>query len=54
MVEATVVVADDQTVTATRRMVALPPFLLGLKVPRYFDRRTAKRPEVLVPEVIVV
>lgn len=47
VVEATVVGADDQTVTATRRVVALPPFLLGLKVPRYLERATAIEPEVI-------
>ncbi len=48
VVEATVVGADDQTVTATRRVVGLPPFLLGLKVPRYLERARSVRPEVLV------
>lgn len=37
VVEATVVGADDQTVTATQQLVCLPPFLLGLKVPRYIE-----------------
>ena len=30
VVEATVVDADEQTVTATRQVVAVPPFLVGL------------------------
>jgi hypothetical protein len=49
VVEATVVGADDQTVTATRRIRALPPFVLGLKVPRYLEHVTQ-----VVPELIVV
>ncbi len=48
VVEGTVVGADDQTVTATRQVVALPPFLLGLKVPRYVERAGRIAPEVLV------
>ncbi len=48
VVEATVVGADDQTVTATQQLVALPPFLLGLKVPRYLERAEAIEPEVIV------
>jgi uncharacterized protein YfaS (alpha-2-macroglobulin family) len=48
VVEATVTGADDQTVTATRSIVALPPFVLGLKVPRFLERATQIRPEVLV------
>ncbi|MBW8874214.1 MAG: alpha-2-macroglobulin [Acidobacteria bacterium] len=48
VVEATVTGADDQTVTATRQIVALPPFVLGLKVPRFLERATQIRPEVLV------
>jgi len=38
VVEATVTGADDQTVTATRTIQALPPFVLGLKLPRYLER----------------
>ena len=48
VVEATVTGADDQTVTATRQIIALPPFVLGLKVPRFLERATAIHPEVLV------
>ena len=47
VVEATVTGADDQTVTATRQVIALPPFVLGLKVPRYLERATSLHPEVL-------
>ena len=44
VVEATVVGADDQTVTATRSIVALPPFVLGLDVPRYMEKATGAGP----------
>jgi uncharacterized protein YfaS (alpha-2-macroglobulin family) len=40
VVEATVVGADDQTVTSTRQIAALPPFVLGLGVPRYVESAT--------------
>ncbi len=52
VVEATVVGADDQTVTATRQIVALPPFVLGLDVPRYVERATGAGP--LVVRALVV
>lgn len=48
IVEATVTGADDQTVTATREVVALPPFVLGLKVPRFVERAARIRPEIIV------
>ncbi len=48
VVEATVVDVDEQTVSATRQVVALPPLLLGLRVPRYLEEAGALRPEVLV------
>jgi alpha-2-macroglobulin len=48
VVEATITGADDQTVTATRSIVALPPFVLGLRVPRYVERATRIQPEVVV------
>ncbi len=48
VVEATVTGADDQTVTATRQVAALPPLLVGLKVPRFVERPGTLRPEVLV------
>ncbi len=48
VVEATVTGADDQTVTAVRQVVALPPFVLGLKVPRYLEKAAGLRPELLV------
>jgi alpha-2-macroglobulin len=48
VVEATVTGPDDQTVTNTKHVVALPPFVLGLKVPRYLERATEVVPEVIV------
>jgi len=47
VVEATVVGADDQTVTNTRRIVALPPLVLGLKAPRYLKQADSVTPEVI-------
>ncbi len=38
VVEATVTGDDDQTVTSTTRVVALPAFVLGLEVPRHIER----------------
>ncbi len=49
VVEATVTGADDQTVTATRRVIALPPFVLGLKVPRFL-----RRAETIEPQIVAV
>jgi alpha-2-macroglobulin len=48
VVEATVTGADGQTVTTTRRILALPPFALGIKAPRYLEAAEAIRPEILV------
>ncbi|NOZ78143.1 MAG: alpha-2-macroglobulin, partial [Acidobacteria bacterium] len=48
VVEATVTGADDQTVTSTRKVVALPSFVLGLKVPRYLVRGKKLVPQILV------
>ncbi|MCU0240934.1 MAG: MG2 domain-containing protein [Vicinamibacteria bacterium] len=47
VVEATVTGADDQTVTATRSIPALPPFVLGVKAPRYLDHARQIAPEVI-------
>ena len=47
-VEATVTGADDQTVTNTRHVLALPPFVLGLKVPRYLEKARTIEPEIIV------
>lgn len=48
LVEATVTGPDDQTVTATRTIPALPPFVLGLKVPRYLEKAKAIDGELIV------
>lgn len=48
VVEATVTGPDDQTVTGMCRVVALPPFVLGLKVPRYIEHARSIDPEILV------
>jgi hypothetical protein len=48
VVEATVTGPDDQTVTSMRRVVALPPFVLGLKVPRYIEHARSIDPQILV------
>ncbi|HEY5907133.1 MAG TPA: alpha-2-macroglobulin family protein, partial [Vicinamibacteria bacterium] len=48
VVEATVTGADDQTVTATRTIQALPPFVLGLKVPRYLERAKSIEGQMLM------
>ena len=48
VVEATVTGADDQTVTATRTILALPPFVLGLKVPRYLERAKSIEGQMLM------
>lgn len=48
VVEATVTGADDQTVTNTKRVNALPPFTLGMKVPRYIKDADRIEPEIIV------
>jgi uncharacterized protein YfaS (alpha-2-macroglobulin family) len=48
VVEATVTGTDDQTISATRRILALPSIVLGLKAPNYL-----KQAEALTPEIIV-
>ena len=50
MVEATVVGDDDQTVTNTQEVLALPPFVLGVKVPRFLERADKIEPLVLVED----
>jgi uncharacterized protein YfaS (alpha-2-macroglobulin family) len=47
VVEATVTGADDQTVTATRQVIGLPPFVLGVKLPRYLEHATKIEPEII-------
>ncbi|MBI3776433.1 MAG: alpha-2-macroglobulin [Gammaproteobacteria bacterium] len=41
IIEATVTGADDQTVTSTQRVLALPAVVLGMQVPRYVERAHA-------------
>ncbi len=48
VIEATVTGPDDQTVTATKAVRALPPFVLGLKVPRYLEHAAAIEPQIIV------
>src|SRR6185503_7170455 len=48
VVEATVTGADDQTVTTTRRVLALPSFVLGLKTPRYVEHAKEIAPQLIV------
>jgi hypothetical protein len=48
VVEATVRGADEQTVTNTTRIVALPPFVLGLKTERFLKDSTTITPHILV------
>ena len=48
VVEATVVGADDETVTAVQQVVAVPPFVVGLKVPRVVSGGTVIPAEVLL------
>ncbi len=48
IVEATVTGADDQTVSATQRVLALPAVVLGIKTPRYLERAKSVTPEIIV------
>jgi uncharacterized protein YfaS (alpha-2-macroglobulin family) len=48
VVEATVTGPDDQTVTSTRSILALPAFVLGVKAPRFVERAKEITPELLV------
>ncbi len=48
VIEATVTGDDDQTVTAVKRINAVPAFALGLKLPRYLPTAEVIRPEVIV------
>lgn len=47
VVEATVRGADEQTVTNTTNIIALPPFVLGLKTDRVLKDSTTIRPQIL-------
>src|SRR5262249_23223085 len=48
VIEATVTGDDDQTVTSTQQVAALPPFAIGLKVPRYLKTADSVAAEVLL------
>ena len=48
VVEATVIGDDDKTVTNTEEVLALPAFVLGMKVPRYIEKADRIPIEVLM------
>ncbi len=48
VIEATVTGDDDQTVTSTQQVAALPPFAIGVKVPRYLKVADTVHAEVLL------
>jgi uncharacterized protein YfaS (alpha-2-macroglobulin family) len=48
VIEATVTGDDDQTVTSTQEIAALPPFAIGVKVPRYLKDTNSVQAEVLL------
>lgn len=48
VVEATVTGADDQTVTATRSVIAAPAFVIGLKVPRTIEKQKSLDAQLIV------
>ncbi len=48
VVEATVTDVDDATVTSTQRINVLPPFILGMKAPRFLEAGQPLQPEILV------
>ncbi|HVO02272.1 MAG TPA: alpha-2-macroglobulin family protein [Candidatus Cybelea sp.] len=48
VIEATVTGDDDQTVTSTQQVAALPPFAIGVKVPRYLKVADSVAAEVLL------
>ena len=47
VIEATVIGEDDQTVTTTQQVLALPPFVLGAKLPRFLEKATSIDPEIV-------
>lgn len=47
VVEATVIGADDQTVTNTRQIHVVPALVLGIKAPRYLERAKQITPEII-------
>ena len=48
VIEATVTGDDDQTVTSTQEIAALPPFAIGVKVPRYLKDTDSVQAELLL------
>ncbi|MBU1899186.1 hypothetical protein KKB55_15710 [Myxococcota bacterium] len=50
VVEATVTGADDQTVTTTHRVNAVPAFAVGLKIDRFLPKAKALEPELIVAD----
>ncbi|MTJ79761.1 MAG: alpha-2-macroglobulin [Telmatospirillum sp.] len=50
LVEATVVGDDDQTVSNSQEILALPPFVLGVKIPRFLENASRIEPEILVED----
>jgi hypothetical protein len=47
VVEATVTGADDITVTATKEVVSVPPFVLGMRLARFLEDAKEVAPEIL-------
>ncbi|MGC4120980.1 MAG: MG2 domain-containing protein [Myxococcales bacterium] len=45
--EATVTGPDDQQITSTQDVKALPPFLMGMKLQRYSDKPFELKPEII-------
>ena len=48
VIEATVEGADEQTVTSTKKVIALPPFMLGIKLDRLIKNSKTINPQILV------
>jgi alpha-2-macroglobulin len=48
VIEATLTGADDQTVTGTKQVHAVPPFVLGLKAPRFLEKGAAIRADAIM------
>ncbi len=48
VIEATVTGDDDQTVTTTRQIKAVPPFVLGVRTPRFLPRADHVTPEIIM------
>ncbi len=50
VVEATVTGDDDTQIRSTAHIVAVPPFVLGMKVPRYIAKPGAIEPDILAAD----